>query len=451
MIRKRESSVKAAIKTFNSWKEVAGCLKILLSSITRVKSMILNDEKELNEIKAKCVDFSRLSQIDTNDPNSERWAVTFVEIQAIIGNCTPNATDGLIEFIQNNLRKLKQTLDSKILCEERNLTDRRMAVQQKVATAGRSVERVYDKSLADKRKYSDSKGIHRKYFEYHNDALMNEITATKKNVDFKYEFLRQTPEHKDPLKGPANMKLLKNDLAKQGNRRNHDKEFKSNSQKERAWQFSHERELHHNARAQGFKFTASSNEVFAKNSTDQNAALAQPMPGAKLISRQNIDMQRGRVMCLTNLNFNSKPVMEALNILGEESKGCGLCGDEGTAMITLKCCGRLCVRCMRKKLLDAEPRVLLNAFEAEKRQTSVCVCPTHRTPVGVEVLLAVFTHKEVERVSIEALKRERKEKKNGVRDINNPSLCIDCKEVIEDDLNTMRVCATHKVCRGCYQ
>eukprot|EP00826_Nyctotherus_ovalis_P062027 TRINITY_DN889_c0_g3_i2.p1 TRINITY_DN889_c0_g3~~TRINITY_DN889_c0_g3_i2.p1 ORF type:complete len:237 (-),score=77.41 TRINITY_DN889_c0_g3_i2:155-865(-) len=201
----------------------------------------------------------------------------------------------------------------------------------------------------------------------------------------------------------------------------------------------------------GLKFTASSNEVFAKNSIDQNAALAQPMPGAKLISRQNIDMQRGRVMCLTNLNFNSKPVMEALNILAEESKACAFCSDEGVATVTLKCCGKVCVRCMRKKLIDAEPRIVLNAFEAEKRQTSVCVCPVHRTTVGTELLLATFTHREVERASIEALKRERKEKKNGVRDINNPSLCIDCKEVIEDDLNTMRVCAAHKVCRACYQ
>lgn len=448
LILKKEAKIKGAIKTFNSWKDIANYLKILLSSLTRAKSMILNDEKELNEIKAKCKDFSRLSQIDTNDPNSENWAITFVEIQAIIGSTTGSATEGILELIKDNLKKLKQVLDDKVYLDESNLTEGKNGIQQKIAATGRSVDRAFDKNLGDKRKYSDNKGLHRKHFDYHNEPSKNE-------GEFRYDFPKKIPECKDHTKHVGNnMKLLKNEFDKQTHKRNHDKEFKSNCQKERVWQFNQEKAIQSNQRIQLNRFVSSSNtinEIFTKNSSDQNAALVQPVSGAKLISRQNTDAQRGRMMCVSNFNFNSKPVMEALNILAEESKNCNICNEETNSSLILKCCGRICARCLRKSLMEVEPLILLNAFEAEKKQSSMCVCPIHKITVTAEQLLNVLTQKELEILSIGALNRERRAKKSSLRDINNPNLCIDCKEIMEDDLNSIRVCCKHKICRECYK
>jgi hypothetical protein len=395
LISKKETAVRSAIRIFNSWKDIVNHIKTLLSSISRAKTMILNDEKELNDIKSKCKDFSRLSQIDTNDPGSEKWAITFVEIQAIISSNTQSPTTNLIELIQTNIKKLKQALD--------NSNERKNAVHQRVTTAGNSAERIPSKNFIEKRKYSESK---EKYLDFNNEALIKEVTAGK---NCKLELSRRTPECKDYSK------------------------------------------LHINARGQStkaLKLTSSSNalvnEIFTKTVVDQNA---RHIPQTKLVPRPNIDPQKRRVMCLTNFNFTSKHVMEALSILTEETKSCSVCNERNHSMIALRCCGKMCVKCLRKKLIESEPRILLNVFESEKKQSSICACPIHKTIITIEQLLSLFTHKEIERISIEALKRERKVK-NGTA---KPSLCIDCKEVIEDDIEAMRVCAKHKVCKGCYK
>jgi len=437
-IQKREAAVKYAIKTFNSWKDIANHLKILLFSLTRAKAMILNDEKELNDIKIKCKDFSKLSQIDTNDPNEENRAIIFVEIQAIIGSNTQSATNGILEVVQDDMRRLKKILDSKGLSEEKNITERKNEVQQRIITTGRSVERVQDKGYIAKRKLSETNGTHQKRFEYRNQDLMNDMESNKKHQDF----MRKTLEDKECLKYiENNMKLIEPE--RQSHRRNNDKEYKSNLQKERTWQYNHEKNEQPNNR--GPKFT--------KDFWDQNLALIQPMPGAKLISRQNIDLQRGRMACVSsfNFNFNSKPVMEALNILAEENKTCSICNEKKNSATTLKCCGRICLQCLRKKVIEAEPRIFLNHFEAEKKQIVMCVCSTHKTMITIEQLLMTFTHKEIERMSIDALKREKKLKKSYMGDISKPNLCIDCKKIIEDDLNTIKVCTKHKICCACYE
>eukprot|EP00826_Nyctotherus_ovalis_P026817 TRINITY_DN2091_c0_g3_i1.p1 TRINITY_DN2091_c0_g3~~TRINITY_DN2091_c0_g3_i1.p1 ORF type:complete len:476 (+),score=137.58 TRINITY_DN2091_c0_g3_i1:97-1524(+) len=454
LILTKEAAVKDAISTFNSWKDIASHLKILLSSLTRVKAMILSDEKELNDLKAKCKDFSMLSRIDTNDPGAEKWAVRLVEIEAIIGNSTLGPTGSLIELIQENLGKLKQILNSR---DEISLTKRKEGTQQKVAVAGSSLGRVSDRAVAERRKYSDSKGIHRKYFEFHNEALINQITNPKKPTERKLD--KNTPESKEHAKclNRDNLQLARNELGRQSNRREDGKECKRNVHKERVWQIGCEKDTPSNVRGQcakALKFTSSShaiNERYRKNSTDQNAALMHLIPSTKRISNKNLDAQKAKIISLTNFNFNSRPVMEALNILAEESKSCCMCGEECHSSTVLKCCGRVCLKCIRRKLLETEPRVVLNAFEAERKQTSMCICPTHQMTINTEQLLSIFTNKELERISIEALKRERKNRKNDIRNINNPSLCIDCKEVIEDTLNTIKVCSKHKLCRGCYQ
>ena len=106
LIARKDSILKYNIETFNTWKEMANLFKCLLESMSRVRPMILNDEKELSEIKSKCTEFSKQERIDTASPQSGKLAIMFLEIQAILRSSCESPTLTLIESVRSNLRKV---------------------------------------------------------------------------------------------------------------------------------------------------------------------------------------------------------------------------------------------------------------------------------------------------------------------------------------------------------
>lgn len=406
LIAKKENAFKTAVKTFNSWKEIASFLKNLLSSMTRVKTTILNDEKELKEMKSKCHEFSKLVQIDTNDPHSESYAITFVEIQAIIGNTTPSPTASLIQNIQSNFKKLKELLE-----KERDEKDKMN--QAKIDCYNGLLGRLASGKTMDSSKnpFKTGVGKEQKHVRILSDCKdynkgVNERIVLCKDAD--KEVLRFGSEKNSPIRRRLQ-------LIKEGQPDNFNVKDPSNPLTERKLPKNHIR------------------------------------PTANAL--RNREVKRNKTFSLTafefNSEFNSKPLLEAINILAEQTKNCSICNQENNSII-LKCCGRVCIRCIRKKLIGSGTSILLNAFESEKKQDAMCACPIHESIIEVELLQKIFSPKELEKLAIGALKRERKERKVIRKDIKNPILCIDCKGVMNDDTKAVKICSSHKICSTCF-
>lgn len=416
LIQRKDDSVKAAIKTFNSWKEVANLFKHLLFSMTRVKGMIFNDERELKEMKAKCLEFSKLTQIDTNDPHSEKYAVTFVEIQAIIGNTTPSATTALIDSIQTNLKRVRQMLEGKTTVD--------LAEGSTKGKVDQTKKLCYDNILASGKTADESTGSQKRGPE----LAHNRINPNKDHKHFRIASdCKRYPEHIISLKN-----------AIQDNKKECNFASERTSPTRRRVLLVREEPKNGNVKEQ----------VTQNDPKDKISLKPQLKLGGRMT--RNGDVRKTKAFSLTEFEFNSKPVLEALNILAEGSKVCAVCGNEGGNSVLAKCCGRLCVRCMRKRLIGGCPGILVNAFEAEKKQEAMCVCPVHKASVPAEVLLKVFSPKELEKLSIEALKRERKEKKSIRKGMKYPVLCVDCKGVMNDDIKTVKICSEHKICSSCF-
>jgi hypothetical protein len=140
----------------------------------------------------------------------------------------------------------------------------------------------------------------------------------------------------------------------------------------------------------------------------------------------------------------SKGIMR--NIHGSEEK-CNSCKEYTKQLLRLTCCGHICISCLKKKIVEREPKVILNTFEAEKKQVSMFVCPSHKVPLSIEIIKEIFGTKELERMSIEAMKRQKKI--SGSRRVKQPTLCSDCKAVMRDDTKAVKVCSKHKICKNC--
>eukprot|EP00826_Nyctotherus_ovalis_P048256 TRINITY_DN5660_c0_g1_i2.p1 TRINITY_DN5660_c0_g1~~TRINITY_DN5660_c0_g1_i2.p1 ORF type:complete len:385 (-),score=98.82 TRINITY_DN5660_c0_g1_i2:206-1360(-) len=140
----------------------------------------------------------------------------------------------------------------------------------------------------------------------------------------------------------------------------------------------------------------------------------------------------------------SEELKHALSVATKERR-CTVCKQANPWIITLKCCGHICVNCFKKRILETEPRVVLNALEAEKKQTSMFACPTHKVGIDFRILHAIFSAGELEKISISALKRQTKTSKR-----KRPILCADCKGLMEDYPQLIRVCTKHKICDHCY-
>jgi len=119
---------------------------------------------------------------------------------------------------------------------------------------------------------------------------------------------------------------------------------------------------------------------------------------------------------------------------------CSLCPDT-KELIHLDCCGDICVKCIKTQILKEDPRVLINPYEAEGKQNFMCACPVHKVSIGVEVLQQVFEAKELEKLSIEALKRQQRVSIN--RKIKHPNICVNCKNVVQNE-------DIYKECQKCY-
>jgi len=401
LIAKKESSLKAAIKTFNSWKEIASLLKNLLSFMTRVKTIILNDEKELREMKMKCSEFSKLVQIDTNDPRSEEYAVTFVEIQAIISNTASSLTETLISSIQTNFKKLRQALESNV---EGELSEKNKVDLTKKACYNDILECLASGKTMDENEYS--KKLDRQLELYKEQKYARVVSDSKKYLN-------------TPL-----MNRKKKDIQHFASGRDSSVKYRTNR---------NEQQKRTNLKEQLL--------IHTDHSSSKNQLKQEGRPA------RNGERRKAKAFSLTGFEFNSKAFMEALHILAEESKTCSICKEENDSIL-LKCCGRVCMQCIRERLIENDRSVLVNTFEAERKQDAMCVCPVHKVIIEADLLRKIFSAKELERYSIEALKRERKEKKN--KKIKNPILCIDCNKVVNDDTKTVKVCSLHKICSTCF-
>eukprot|EP00826_Nyctotherus_ovalis_P064647 TRINITY_DN9488_c0_g1_i2.p2 TRINITY_DN9488_c0_g1~~TRINITY_DN9488_c0_g1_i2.p2 ORF type:complete len:436 (+),score=53.06 TRINITY_DN9488_c0_g1_i2:225-1532(+) len=417
LMARKENLLKATIETFNSWNEIASLLKGLLAHMTRAKSLILSDEKELKELKARWEELSRLRQADANDPCSEKCAVSLVEIQAILGSTAPSLTASLVAAIQSNLKKLRQVLDDGVVADS-NSGKKNMPIQAKKISHENILEHLS----------TDSKGRNfNKTKEAHNEPLNKTvISKVHKQPRVLSECKRHFGHHI----------LLKNGTHPKGVPKN---------RKSNAHRFSSERT------SPMKKVLLKPSELKKKNvkelvnRTDiADKSLLNNQVNFKVESTRNAEMKKA--FSLTDFKFNSKPVMEALNILAEESKTCSVC-NEVTSGVVLKCCGKICIQCIRKRLMGNNPQILLNAFESERKQDGMCTCPIHKVTIKVDLLQKIFSSVELERLSVEALRRERKSIR---RTIKSPIICADCKKIISDDSKSIRVCLLHKVCSSCF-
>ena len=119
-------------------------------------------------------------------------------------------------------------------------------------------------------------------------------------------------------------------------------------------------------------------------------------------------------------------------------------------MLVLDCLCILCRNCIKLELLANDKNLMANTFEVGRKKEAVCICPVHNWRVSPKQLQAVFSNEELERYSVEAIKRQLKEGKK----VKNkwPNICVQCKGVMNDILKDyMKSCYRHKICRTCIE
>eukprot|EP00826_Nyctotherus_ovalis_P039181 TRINITY_DN3744_c0_g1_i12.p1 TRINITY_DN3744_c0_g1~~TRINITY_DN3744_c0_g1_i12.p1 ORF type:complete len:198 (-),score=59.61 TRINITY_DN3744_c0_g1_i12:148-741(-) len=128
-------------------------------------------------------------------------------------------------------------------------------------------------------------------------------------------------------------------------------------------------------------------------------------------------------------SFDSKELIKTMESLTKRK--CSLCLDS-RELVHLDCCGEVCAKCVKRQIREKEPKVLLTPYEAEKLQTSMCVCPVHNIGIGIETLQQIFEPKELEELSIEALRRQ--QQVSARKKMKCPNICVECKRVVQDDM-----------------
>ena len=132
-------------------------------------------------------------------------------------------------------------------------------------------------------------------------------------------------------------------------------------------------------------------------------------------------------------------------------KMCELCHTFDRYTLILSCQCSVCLKCLKEKLLKESEGMLSNTFEAHKKKhKSMHACPNHGTPIEIKVLEAICGEEEVERASIEAMKRQLQKCTQGKW--LYPTICMHCSTLIKDETDkdsAVSLCQKHKLCKSC--
>ena len=427
ILHKREESLNNAIKTFNSWKAVANFFKELLSSMCQAKKMILNDVNELKGIKAKYEILSQLRQIDINDPLSEKLTEIYIEMQGVLKNANHRPIDDLVEAIQINLNKIDHIVKKKLSTISEDGSMSAKDNQKTMAT--------YNSSVITRRTYSTNVD-YRKDIDFKQDNIKEKFLSSKEPYSPTYsqrmydnmEFTNLVERQNEAGSLSKKSKFVNNNIV----------DYKRGNYNQTTFNID----------------LKSTNDIEKRNMLNKEATNSKKTVNLnknKVMTRRNLEIGRKKLISFTDFNVNTKPMEEALNLLAEETKTCNVCSYATEYLLILKCCGMICKNCLKERLSNADSRILLNPDEASKRQVSMCVCPIHKTTIKAKILQTIFGSKEIEKLSIEAVKREKRQKKlEAGKKIVDSNLCQYCKKFINDDGNSIQICQIHKVCNYCY-
>ncbi len=132
-----------------------------------------------------------------------------------------------------------------------------------------------------------------------------------------------------------------------------------------------------------------------------------PRPG-KLTSASGIMTvsKEGELVPLSSIKLSGgKSEVAELAAMRKKCKGCGKLTE---SVLLFKCQCALCISCLQKQLLKRNEKLLSNTFESAKKQDAMCVCSAHSCAVNMTLLSRIFLPQQIERASIDALKRQLK-------------------------------------------
>ena len=308
LIETKEEKYKSTLSILNSWKDLNDFLNGLRSSMKKMQSVLIAEQKEIQELKTKLKQLTFVKVVDTTSPSSGNKLVSLIEIQSIITEKNNSKLDDPMKSITDYLGKM-------LIFVEKRL----------------------------KNKWLPAK-INRKYSE--NMVMPIQMTSQRRNA--------------------KNNKL---------------------------------KHVH----------------TFCKKDFDESK-----------LGKSNV-------------------LAEALEILDQANKQCPACNKSSSPLLKLDCCGKICARCLKKKIIDYDSKVILNPFEADKKQLGMCICPTHNVVLNTKILLQIFTQNELQKMAVDALKR----RGNFKQRMEYPNICANCKGVMNDDWKAVAVCGKHKICGNC--
>jgi hypothetical protein len=158
-----------------------------------------------------------------------------------------------------------------------------------------------------------------------------------------------------------------------------------------------------------------------------------------------------RIGAIEDISNSSKSEEDYVSELVGAEKMCELCHtfNRYTLILSRRC--SICLKCLKESLLKGSNNTLSNTFEAHKKKhKSMYACPNHGTPIEAKVLEAICGEEEVERASIEAMKRQLQECIQTK--LFYPIICMCCKNLIKnetDKYSVVSLCTKHKLCYIC--
>jgi len=122
----REEKYKQTLHHLSPIEQLSKLVNTLVHAIKKVKVELENEGKHITEMKSKLQEITKIKEINTDDPDSEKYILSYVETQSIISNessikSSPISAEMLLEPVNSSIEAIHKFMKEKNLKRDKGI------------------------------------------------------------------------------------------------------------------------------------------------------------------------------------------------------------------------------------------------------------------------------------------------------------------------------------------
>lgn len=166
----------------------------------------------------------------------------------------------------------------------------------------------------------------------------------------------------------------------------------------------------------------------------------------------NVVMSKGKPFSIKKMREEFKDPKKCAAMLLVSDKKCERCLSFAKHALILGFDCVMCIKCV-KHSATINGRMISNLFDAHRDKIdTVCVCPSHGSPISPQTLQKLFGGKALEEAVLAAVKSQFKDKKFSK--MSRPIICAECKIIVQHGTDrgcAKAICKRHRLCTVCFK